>query len=205
MLNELLGHSGLQVKTCSVQELEVTISWTTINDGCKIILRGIRVIIVGNSESKKSTGKSSSTVIAPTNEAAEGSTGRNRRSGASEEESAGITFLANWVDIIAARMHVSIEGVSLYFCSDSLAETVAPTLKIHLHRLDFFNSNPNDFRDSGSTVNSAIKATSRSGSSSISRGFSRSAKSSVMASVTALSSMAGRDSKVNKFRRLKIK
>ena len=208
VLNSMMIQSTLRVLSCVVSELEATVSWSSLNDGCKIILRGVR-IVVGHSSSegaeiKKERGKRSrrpSTGHRDFAESQPSGSDCNPEDSTVEEESAGVTFLANWIDVVIARVQLVIEDINVVISSEYGQKAARPAfVRLGIEKVEFFNSNPSDIRDSGGSVVAAAQ--------SMSRGMHRSsAKSSVLdrdrsrrsvaASVAALSTQAGRDAKVN--------
>ncbi len=209
VLNSMAIQTTLRVLSCVVSEFEATVSWSTLNDGCKIILRGVRVV-VGHSSShdasrtmkdpgkrprRPSTGLKDSAEIRPPD------AGTPAEDSIVEEESVGVTFLANWIDVVIARVQLVIEDVNIVVASEYCQKSPRPAfIRLGIEKVEFFNSNPSDIRDSGGSIAAASQSMFR-GATRSSAKFSVSERDrprrSVAASVTALSTQAGRDSKVN--------
>lgn len=131
VLNSYLDLSPLVVSSALVAELTATVSWGALHDGCTVTVRGISVLLAPRT-------KSSSKHHERVRSASPGADSGVRGGGApseGEDVSAGVVFLANWIDVLVAKLQLVVEDVSIHVQS----VVNGPILQMNLNRLEVFN------------------------------------------------------------------
>lgn len=185
-LNEFLIGTPVRITSASVNELNVTISWAAVNDGCRITFNGVRIAL---SPSGAETAVAASHPL-PSDD------NRNRDpAGIDPDENAGpeaegVLFLANWIDIIVARFQIHLNDVRVEMAADTSA--TSPRLRLSLSNVEYFNSKPESAHSHHLSTTHSVSIASQS----VSRVRGR--DDPALSSVVLLASQEGLNEKVNR-------
>ena len=150
--------SGLSFKVVSfgISKLQGTISYAAVlHDGCRFKANNIEIIIepveLDTAAKKEKDDKSRTdrnfevgTVPDLLNKKTEENNNRKKDRVAdkkvqSEEGQEGLNFLANWIEVVLARLEVSVEDVFVTIRDTKVSKT---SFTLHLSQATFFNTNP---------------------------------------------------------------
>lgn len=156
-----------------VASVVVTIpSYTDIlEDGISFRVSGVEVEVEPNQEKKGISRVKSSSVSEPgTGGSSSGSSQRGAPPASAEGD--GLQFLANWVDLIIAKLRVSVEDVKISMFGSGVY-TDCPLVIVKLGDIEFYNSNPLSSGRAGSSVSFNESYRSHSASVSFLPGFGK--------------------------------
>lgn len=158
-LNQFLDGMPIRIRSCSVKSIIAKFSYTSIlEDGVSFDVSGVEVELEPYTRTD-----CNSTPPAPSSS----STGNNRSSkkdrpspqeasSMKEAEVEGLKFLANWVEIIIAKLKVGVTDVNIYlFDSTEMQAKSTAVLLVTLGSVNFFNSHPRDRRTSDTSIDLA--------------------------------------------------
>lgn len=140
--------SSLRVRSCEVRTIAAKISYSNIlEDGVSFEVRGVEIHLepqcLTSSESENNQ-PNLTTGIKSTDS-------QNKRGKSQELDAEGLKFLASWIEIIIAKLSISVEDIVLFIhhaATDdgdgSKEEKEIPILTITLDQLKYFNSHPQD-------------------------------------------------------------
>jgi hypothetical protein len=150
VLNQYLKDSPFQLIDAEISELQAAISYNTLlADGCNLTCRGIKFVITPQTLSPRedlnsSKRESDSDIM---------SSSSLRDMGELQENLAddSIGFIAQWIEVIIARLKVSVEDLHIIFLSNS-TDQVSSAIHLTLSKLEFYNSHPRLTKDDGGSV-----------------------------------------------------
>mmetsp|Transcript_23429 Transcript_23429/g.34384 ORF Transcript_23429/g.34384 Transcript_23429/m.34384 type:complete len:2514 (+) Transcript_23429:183-7724(+) len=187
VLNEYLSNSPFVIIEAEVAELEASISYNTLLcDGCNVVSKGVRVLVA------PTTHHSRPSRLPKMSKNSEG----NRRKPPSDpvgisahpdEDDGSLGFIAQWIEVVIARLKVSIEDLHIVVLESSpLSCTAASIPAVHLQfkGMNFHNSHPGLLRGEGGSVATASVYASSSSSYSFSAGSTSAIYSSTKKLVT---------------------
>lgn len=173
LLNQYMAASPLRVVEAEVGELQASISYDAIlSDGCNVTCKGLVVTLAPSSASMSPP--------APHPRSTNSKTTKNEKeesqhtlpkedkhstpSGISSEEDNvsedSLGFIAQWIEVIIARLRVTVEDLHIILLDSPSVETSSAAIHIEFRNFTFFNSHPRLVQESGSS----IMATSMMGS-----------------------------------------
>lgn len=149
-INEYLHDAPITVVSATVRELHALISYSTIlTDGCTFTGHGVRIVLAPNTRIHHPKPKAVPPVmpeeatIAPPPEL---------------EEDHILTYLAQWIEVVIARLQLKFEDVTIEIRDSADAATATSGVLLHFPQAVFFNTHPQQMRES--TVDSVSAAAS---------------------------------------------
>lgn len=149
VLNEYLTESPFQLVEAEILELQASISYNTLlSDGCNLKCRGIKFIVTSRTPSSKKEQPLSTDGVYDSDNLSS-----STHFGEFEEKLTddSVGFIAQWIEVIIARLTVSVENLHIIFLS-SVMERPTTSLHLTLSSLEFYNSHPRLTKDDGGTM-----------------------------------------------------
>ncbi len=159
-LNDFLLGSPLCVRSASVASLEVTISWSALNDGCKIVISGVKVELERREKGDNAERQRTDSEVSATSSVAP--VGSSSLSVRDVDESDGAMFMANWIDVVVANFKVEVRDVTIDLIYG--AQGIEQRFRVSLSGVEYFNSQPSSDPKDRSVV---VAAESLRGSASV--------------------------------------
>lgn len=165
LLNELAIGLPIHIVSAKIRELQATISYNAIfSDGCQFICKHIDIEIVPSSEKHNMANrKSKDSSQHNRNKETKAPKSMNQYCVTDDDPDSGLSFIANWIEIIISRLTFQAENISI-----TLFDKHSPCLgcQFTLSKINFYNTHPKLIVDS--SVNASMQRTS---ASSLSSGF----------------------------------
>jgi hypothetical protein len=152
VLNQYLKDSPFQLIEAEISELQASISYNTLlADGCNLTCRGIKFVITPQTPSPQ--GDRSTSISGERGSDPEMMSSSLRDIGELQEKLAddSIGFIAQWIEVIIARLKISVEDLHIIFLSNS-TDQISTALHLTLSTLEFYNSHPRLTKDDGGSV-----------------------------------------------------
>jgi hypothetical protein len=150
VLNQYLKDSPFQLIDAEISELRASISYNSLlSDGCNLTCRGIKFIIAPQRSAAPKGDPSF-----PSEKFSEPDLSTSTRDlGQLEEQLAddSVGFIAQWIEVIIARLKVSVEDLHVIFLSNNTGKA-CPAVHLTLSALEFYNSHPRLTKDDGGSV-----------------------------------------------------
>jgi N-terminal region of Chorein or VPS13 len=186
--DEYLKSSPFRLSSFVIPSLEVVISYTSVlHDGCRFRASHIEILLESGSPRTSKLEKKSNLdndieedeavnilgVSIATPAAAANFTAPSNVSGlpASAEGEEGLNFIANWIEVVLARLQVSVENVKIrlngstpssstsavHATATATVAAPAPFMEIQLSKATFYNTNPRTMSYREGTVASSVR------------------------------------------------
>ena len=142
-----------------ISKLQGTVSYAAVlHDGCRFSASNIEIVLepietdecnrgvdVGKAKTEHDQKKKLDSLYEKTEESFRRKKEEDRHSnkkGQTEEGQEGLNFLANWIEVVLARLEVSVQDVFVTIQDRKVSQT---SFMLHLSQATFFNTNPKMF------------------------------------------------------------
>ena len=143
-----------------IEKLQGTLSYAAVlHDGCRFSANNIEIILEPitptennkNDKNDKKSEKDKNDKSEKSGKLSESLYDKSRESlmkekvttknipGKSEEGQEGLTFIANWIEVVLARLEIYVENLNIIVNDFKVSKT---SLKMHLQQATFYNTNP---------------------------------------------------------------
>lgn len=173
-LNGFLGNAPFRLRSCKLGHLAATMSYSNLlEDGISLTVSGVileiePVELVGFSASIATTSTKTHTRT-NSKDQHKSSKESSNGSGIKQLETEGLEYLASWIEIIIAKLRVSIEDIALYVHS-SRERSSAAALIVKLAKIMFYNSHPQEKAYQGGSLELSTRFQASNRSSFMSMG-----------------------------------
>lgn len=198
--NEFFGNLAFKLVSLTVDELKVHLSYKTLlTDSCRFVVDNVEAVFQPNETLSKPKADNSNfndrnTEIIDENEVSVGVYEEDYTYSSSEDGQKGLSFIAHWIEVIVARLQVSVNNINIIF--RPLAAVVTNKLSGDKHRrqhrnqvtkdnydtniqlrisnIQYYNDDPNIFNMNDSSIalstrlaNSTLKSSSIGGAAQL--------------------------------------
>lgn len=159
MLNQFMELSPLRIIDAEVGELQASISYDAIlSDGCNVTCKGLVLVMVPSTsvtpssskpdlESKQDEPKQSKSAMPQPSSFGTGIS--NEEDNVSDDS---LGFIAQWIEVIIARLRVTVEDLHIVLLDSSSIESSAAAIHVKFYNFTFYNSHPRLVQETGSSV-----------------------------------------------------
>ncbi len=138
--------------SCTVTELEVHVAYQTIlTESCKFTVNGAKIEFELNASSSTTMENGAVLSTAETGTSSVSVVDDN----VSEDSQKGLSFIAHWIEIVVARLQITLKNTSIVFraTQDSLSLPRRDTeLQVNVSLVEYFNTDPSIFSSEESSV-----------------------------------------------------
>ena len=161
ILSPILFYSCFPFKVVSfrISKLQGTVSYAAVlHDGCRFSASNIEIVLepidadevnrgdrVGKPKTEHDHKKKPDSLYKKTEESLTRKREEDKhtnKKGQTEEGQEGLQFLANWIEVVLARLEVSVQDVFVTIQDTKVSQT---SFMLHLSQATFFNTNPKMF------------------------------------------------------------
>jgi hypothetical protein len=134
-LNDEIGHLPFSIAKASINEIEAFVSYSTLlTESCRFVVDTITINVEPNSRFTPS-GLGLSETDSP--KFCDASTHLDQDTGISDEAEEGLTFIAQWIEIIVAKLRIAVKNIAI-----QLNPVKGRGVSLCLSDLQFWNSDP---------------------------------------------------------------
>jgi hypothetical protein len=172
-LNGFLGTTPVRLRSCTLRSLAAKLSYSDILEDGIFLLAGGVVFEIEPIESGLAAGSHSAGVRSVEakgkDEPRKEPNSSRDSSGMKQLETEGLQCLASWIEIIIAKLRVSVEDITVRIYS-SHEKSAPPCLVVKLANIMYYNSHPHEKACRSSSVELSTRLTASNRSSIISLG-----------------------------------
>lgn len=149
LLNEeVFNKTPVRAKVLKVNQIEVFLSYTSmLTESCTFTIDTLDIILEPNDTWQPDSSSPVKTTSSSNEANANTRSPERTEEDLSEEGHQGLSFIANWIEVIIAKLKASVNHVNIYLETKS-----GPSLQLSLHHISYLNNDPQVFGAGQSTM-----------------------------------------------------